>query len=89
MEAQNSTSKVPDWINSGFLAKILSQNCEEPQIKSWKVENATSAGDNYASAIYRVTVDLIRDDKPENLSLIMKLQLTYGEVSKVSRKQCL
>ncbi|PSN46877.1 hypothetical protein C0J52_19077, partial [Blattella germanica] len=74
----------PDWITDELLHKILnSKGDDKILVKSSEITAATAPGDNYASNMYRASVQITRNGQQEKISLIIKSQLVNTEMSKL------
>jgi hypothetical protein len=63
----------PRWLNKKFIKKTLTSAGDSSlEVVSYNVTNATAAGDNYLSDMYRVTASLTRGYLPEVTSFIVK-----------------
>ncbi|XP_055543463.1 uncharacterized protein LOC129729009 [Wyeomyia smithii] len=76
-----------DWIDHDLLEKILrsekgSNGQQELKIVSFDVSAATKKGDNYASEMYRVLIEYIREGRPEKCSRILKV-IPSGEIQRI------
>lgn len=51
---------IPQWLNIDFLEKHLRNYYENNEVKvhDFVVESATAAGENFASSIHRVKVEI-------------------------------
>lgn len=78
-----STTSIPNWLDTDFLSKHLQCHFNDRSIiiRSYQVKSATAKGENYASSIYRVTLQFIDGKaKAHDLNLIIKTALT-GELA--------
>jgi hypothetical protein len=82
---------VPNWLNSSFLETALRSGGYGPSVtvNSFEIGRATGAGDNYASDLYRAKLRMTQEGRRSSLSLIVKAQLTKGEMSQVNTLFCL
>ncbi|KAJ9590309.1 hypothetical protein L9F63_027852, partial [Diploptera punctata] len=73
----------PSWINSEFLEKALRSNGKHPDVRviSFDIKRAALAGDHYGSEMYRATVKTRENGNTEETSVIIKLELTRGQLS--------
>lgn len=70
-----SETKASSMINKEFL-KVALQNYGKGsnlEILNFALSHATAKGDNFASEMYRVKVDLSKDGKKETKSFIVKI----------------
>lgn len=70
---------TPKWLDQNFLLKHLRKYYSDPKItiQSFSIKSATAKGENYASSIYRVSVQMADGQKTNrNLSIIIKTALT-------------
>ena len=74
------------WLNNSFLEKVLksSEGDENLQVTSYQITRATAAGDNYASELYRISVQYTTRGQPETTSLIVKTESAKQDISKVN-----
>ena len=74
-----------EWINNTFLEKVLTSSQVDGGIKvtSYEIARATAAGDNYASEMYRVSVQYQRNGKQATKSLIVKAEPIKEEMCRV------
>ena len=81
--ARKSASK--EWINNTFLEKVLTSSQADECIKvtSYEIARATALGDNFASDMYRVSVQYQRGRQQETISLIVKAEPSNEEICKV------
>lgn len=75
--------ELPEFITLDFFQKIF----EEKFDKKLKVENfwgefATKPGDNYASEMFRITVDYELDDEKIRKAIILKVDSCYQKDDK-------
>lgn len=71
-------SLVPEWLNNAFLLKHLRNYYDDEKltIQHFQVNSATAKGENYASSIYRVTIELTDGHQnTKSLNLILKTAL--------------
>lgn len=69
---------IPKWLDQHFLLKHLRKYYSDPKlaIQSFLVKSATAKGENYASSIYRVSVQMADGEKTNrNLNIILKTAL--------------
>ncbi|KAJ9590257.1 hypothetical protein L9F63_016620 [Diploptera punctata] len=78
----------PSWIDIEFLENALRSNGKNPDIKviSFDIERAASAGDHYGSEMYRANLKTSENGKTGETSVIIKLELQHGELSKALQK---
>ncbi|XP_046750303.1 uncharacterized protein LOC124413626 [Diprion similis] len=76
--------QIPTWLDTFHVQKVLRkfQNNESTEISGISITSAAAKGDNYASEIYRVAVDLqrLQEDRKiqEKIPLIVKMALQHG-----------
>jgi hypothetical protein len=82
---------VINWLNSTFFETALRSGGYGPSVTVTSIEigRATSAGDNYASDIYRAKLQVILEGRRSTVSVIVKAQPAEGEMSKVNMLFCL
>lgn len=67
---------LPDFVNIEFLQKIFQDNFgkdDKVKVNSFQVNFATKKGENYASEMYRLIVEMIVNDRLEKKSIILKV----------------
>jgi hypothetical protein len=63
----------PGWLNKDFIEKALtSAGDSSVKVASYSVTNATAAGDNYLSEMYKVTASMTGGYRAEVTSVIVK-----------------
>lgn len=68
--------ELPKFVSSSFLLDIFVKNFGSEKsltVKSWRGEWATKKGDNYASDMYRIFVDLEIDGVHMTKSVLLKV----------------
>jgi hypothetical protein len=79
---------LPSWLNNAFLEKVLRSEEGDTSVTviSSEVKKATAAGDNYASEMYRATVQIKGSgSRNEERSIIIKASpANEGEMNKVT-----
>jgi hypothetical protein len=82
---------IPNWLNSSFFETALRSGGYGPNVTvtSSEIGRATSAGDNYASDIFRAKLQVTLDGRRSTLTLIVKSQFEKGEMAKVNLFFCL
>ncbi|GLH00629.1 Uncharacterized protein GBIM_06954 [Gryllus bimaculatus] len=77
----SSAPALPDWLTTAFLQEALAGATGEGEsgalrVKDFHAENAVGKGDNYASLMLRVHVDVVettaQGERPSQRSLIVK-----------------
>lgn len=74
-----SSTDLPKWLDQHFLLKHLQKYYSDSKltIQRFSIKSATAKGENYASSIYRVTVQMSDGQKTNrNLNIIIKTALT-------------
>lgn len=69
---------IPKWLDQNFLLKHLRKYFSDPKlsIRCFSIKLATAKGENYASSIYRVSVQMLNGQKNiRNLNVIIKTAL--------------
>lgn len=77
--------ELPEFITLDFFQKIFEENFAGD--KKLKVENfwgefATKPGDNYASEMFRITVDYVLNDEKIRKAVILKANSFYQRGNK-------
>lgn len=57
-EITNGNSTVPEWLNEEYFKDILDKEFGKHEITKFSAESATGKGENYASRMTRVLIDL-------------------------------
>lgn len=73
-----SPINIPKWLDQNFLLKHLRNYYSDPKIaiQCFLIKSATAKGENYASSIYRVSVEMTDGQKTNrNLNIILKTAL--------------
>ncbi|XP_069690924.1 uncharacterized protein [Periplaneta americana] len=75
---------APSWMDKTFFEKALQSSENDPflTVTSVQIEAATAQGDNYLSEMYRATIQVLRENKAEEISLIVKTEPTAQEMNK-------
>lgn len=70
----NHTGPVPEWLNSEYVQKILTNSLQLPdlKIKSMDISPGSKVGDNYCCQVFRITTVYLSKGKETKLSLIAK-----------------
>ncbi|XP_069690958.1 uncharacterized protein [Periplaneta americana] len=77
--------KAPSWLNAELLQTALkSASDPDPKVISFEVKNATAAGDNYSSDMYRVKVNYTQGDTAKTTSVIVKVAKHFDIFDKIS-----
>ncbi|CAD7091884.1 unnamed protein product [Hermetia illucens] len=80
-EITNGNSTVPEWLNEEYFKDILDKEFGKHEITKFSAESATGKGENYASRMTRVLIDLqLEDGTPKSVRYIVK-SLIGGELS--------
>ncbi|KAL7728376.1 hypothetical protein ACLKA6_007467 [Drosophila palustris] len=68
-------SNVPDWVNAEVFVDVLKESVDGfSKIKSFKAKSGTSAGENYATIMLRVNIEVeLEDGKDKSVSFMLKL----------------
>jgi len=54
-----ATSKIPDWITAELFEDVLKANVEGySKVKTFKADIGSAAGENYATIMLRVNIDV-------------------------------
>ncbi|KAH8417171.1 hypothetical protein KR222_005488, partial [Zaprionus bogoriensis] len=70
-----SGSKLPDWLQADLFLEVLRETVKGfSKIKSFKAVNGAGAGENYASIMLRVNIEVeLQDGKSQCVSYMLKL----------------
>ncbi|KAH8399662.1 hypothetical protein KR215_011410 [Drosophila sulfurigaster] len=70
-----SDSKVPDWVQAEIFTDVLKESVEGfLKIKSFKAAGGSAAGENYATIMLRVNIEVeLKDGKEKSVSYMLKL----------------
>lgn len=78
--------KVPGWLDDSYLLRVLQSDFGTAEgiavIKS-HVESATNKGDNYASEMFRITLDFVRNGNQQQKQIILKKDHDNDDVKKI------
>ncbi|XP_034488582.1 uncharacterized protein LOC117792519 [Drosophila innubila] len=68
-------SKVPDWVQADLFLDVLKESVKGfSKIKDFKANSGTSAGENYATIMLRVNIEVeLEDGKDKSVSFMLKL----------------
>ncbi|XP_069690900.1 uncharacterized protein [Periplaneta americana] len=82
----NEEELNPSWMDKIFFEKALQSSENDPflTVTSVQIERATVPGDNYLSAMYRATIQIVKGDKTEERSLIVKTEPTGQAMNKLA-----
>jgi hypothetical protein len=76
----------PRWLNEDFIKEALrSAGDSSVEVDSYNVTNATAAGDNYLSYMYRVIASVTRGYGSEVTSFIVKCSRGLENISEVCK----
>jgi len=74
----------PRWLNKDFIQQALkSAGDSSVEVDFYNVTNATAAGDNYLSNMYRVTASVTRGYRSEVTSFIVKCSREFEDINEV------
>ncbi|XP_037723621.1 uncharacterized protein LOC119555966 [Drosophila subpulchrella] len=70
-----ATSKIPDWITAELFEDVLKANVEGySKVKTFKADIGSAAGENYATIMLRVNIEVeLKDGKTKPVSYMVKL----------------
>ncbi|KAH8283786.1 hypothetical protein KR054_001376, partial [Drosophila jambulina] len=70
-----AASKIPEWVNAELFEDVLKSTVEGySKVSTFKAEMGTAAGENYATIMLRVHIEVeLNDGKTEKLSYMIKL----------------
>ncbi|XP_017855887.1 PREDICTED: uncharacterized protein LOC108608821 [Drosophila arizonae] len=70
-------SNVPDWVQPELFVDVLKETVEGfSKIKNFKANSGSAAGENYATIMLRVNIDVeLEDGKEKSISFMLKLPL--------------
>ncbi|XP_069690891.1 uncharacterized protein [Periplaneta americana] len=83
-ERRINEDTFPKWLNESLIKTVLKLE-DDPTtlVTSFEITWATEVGDNYASDMYRVTVQTERMGAVEKRSFIVKVELKTGQMAKI------
>ncbi|KAH8311364.1 hypothetical protein KR044_005921, partial [Drosophila immigrans] len=75
MATEVPVSKVPDWVQAEIFTDVLKESVKGfSKIKSFKADGGSAAGENYATIMLRVNIDVeLEDGKEKSVSYMLKL----------------
>ncbi|XP_062716559.1 uncharacterized protein LOC134291987 [Aedes albopictus] len=81
--AQIPSSEIPSWMTKEYFSDVVAQKLgiaeSEVQISALDVKPATESGDNFASKLYRVAVEVsCSDGSSKKVPLIVKALPNLG-----------
>ncbi|KAH8362817.1 hypothetical protein KR084_001288 [Drosophila pseudotakahashii] len=78
-----AASNIPDWVTAQLFEDVLKKNVEGySKVKSFKADSGSAAGENYATIMVRVKIEVeLQDGKTKQVSYMVKLP-HQGEVFK-------
>ncbi|XP_016952770.1 uncharacterized protein LOC108026364 [Drosophila biarmipes] len=70
-----AASKIPDWITAELFEDVLKANVEGfSKVKSFKADMGSAAGENYATIMLRIGIEVeLQDGKTRSVSYMVKL----------------
>ncbi|XP_016952771.1 uncharacterized protein LOC108026365 [Drosophila biarmipes] len=70
-----AASKIPDWITAELFEDVLKANVEGfSKVKSFKADMGSAAGENYATIMLRISIEVeLQDGKTKPVSFMVKL----------------
>ncbi|XP_017079844.2 uncharacterized protein LOC108113679 [Drosophila eugracilis] len=70
-----ATSKIPDWVTADLFEDVLKASVEGySKVKSFKADIGSAAGENYATIMLRVKIEVeLKDGKTKPVSYMVKL----------------
>ncbi|EDW66718.1 uncharacterized protein [Drosophila virilis] len=68
-------SNVPDWVQAELLVDVLRESVKGfSKIKSFKADSGSAAGENYATIMLRLNIEVeLEDGKEKSVSYMLKL----------------
>ncbi|EDV93524.1 GH19363 [Drosophila grimshawi] len=74
-KTDQTASKVPDWVQADLFVDVLKESVKGfSKIKSFKAAGGTAAGENYATVMLRVSIEVeLEDGKEKSVSYMLKL----------------
>uniref|UniRef100_A0A6P4EQP0 Uncharacterized protein LOC108045619 n=1 Tax=Drosophila rhopaloa TaxID=1041015 RepID=A0A6P4EQP0_DRORH len=68
-------SKIPDWVTAELFEDLLKANVEGfSKVKSFKADSGSAAGENYATIMLRINIEVeLQDGKSKPVSYMVKL----------------
>lgn len=85
MEVQQ-TYAISEWINEDYISKVIAtlEKCAAITINSFTINHATSKGENFAGALFRVNVKYsLNTNESKEISLIIKTKLDDPIVNEI------
>ncbi|XP_039494189.1 uncharacterized protein LOC120453510 [Drosophila santomea] len=70
-----AASKIPDWVTAEIFEDVLKATVNGySKVKSFKADTGSAAGENYATVMLRVKIEVeLQDGKSKSLSYMVKL----------------
>uniref|UniRef100_A0A6P4EQT9 Uncharacterized protein LOC108045664 isoform X1 n=1 Tax=Drosophila rhopaloa TaxID=1041015 RepID=A0A6P4EQT9_DRORH len=70
-----AASKIPDWFSAELFEDVLKSSVEGySKVRSFKAESGSAAGDNYATIMLRVNIEVeLQDGTTKQVSYMVKL----------------
>ncbi|XP_017052310.1 uncharacterized protein LOC108095656 [Drosophila ficusphila] len=70
-----ATGKIPDWVTADLFEDLLKANVEGfSKVKNFKADSGSAAGENYATIMLRVNIEVeLKDGKSKSVSFMVKL----------------
>lgn len=71
------------WMTEEYFKSILAkyEGRDNLQLREFNVGSGTNKGENFASAIFRVSLNYLLDDKPKEVTLILKANSQNSAIS--------
>lgn len=73
-----------EWMTHDFFESVLEKHESAPiTLKKFLLKSATKAGENFASAVYRVVLDYELNGVAKEVSFVMKTSSANSEISEM------
>ncbi|KAM8704327.1 hypothetical protein ACLKA7_008867 [Drosophila subpalustris] len=74
-KVDSPASKVPDWVQAELFVDVLKESIKGfSKIKSFKVNSGSATGENYATIMLRVNIEVqLEDGKEKSVSYMLKV----------------
>lgn len=73
------------WMDNDYFKSILTkyEGHDNFQLRKFSVNSGTNKGENFASAIFRVTISYLLHDKEKETTFIVKARSETGAISEM------
>lgn len=74
-----------NWMNKDYFQSILTnyEGHDNVQLREFNVSSGTNKGENFASAIYRVSMSYLLNDEPKEATFIVKTSPASSALSEM------